>query len=92
MTWTLVKVQTTPTGTVLVNPDGTVRSLNPATTTGGPYHWETRPPGTNGGYERCEMNGSAVVYNPLGIEAVVYGFQAKVPNCEFSAITVEPLE
>jgi len=92
MTWTLVKVVTTGAGTVLTNPDGTVRSLNPTTPTGGPYHWETRPAGTDGPYELCTPGNGSVCYNPVG-EPVVYLFKDKVPNAGgFSALKLEPIE
>lgn len=81
-------------GKTLVNPDGTVRSLNPSSLTRpySPYTWGSRPPGTEQEYERCEVQGGMVVYNPTQREAVVFGFVATVPNCAYSAISVEPLK
>jgi len=93
MTWTLVKVVTTGAGTVLANPNGTVRSLNPTSATPpyGPYVWQERPANTDGPYELCTPGGGTVAYNPVG-EVVVYGFKDKAPNAGgFSAMTVEPL-
>ena len=94
MQWADVTVQTTATGTVLVNGDGTVRSLNPSSATPpyGPYHWESRPAGTDGGYERCAINGATVAYNPVG-ETVAFAFQATIPNKPgMSSISIEPLQ
>ena len=91
MTWALVKVVIKKAGAVLVNPNGTVRSLNPTTPTSGPYHWEERPATADGAYELCALNGASVAYNPVG-EPVVFGFQETIPNSGgFSAISVEPL-
>jgi hypothetical protein len=91
MTWADVKVLTTPNGTVLQNEDGTVRSLNPATPSGGPYHWETRPAGADGGYEICTINGGTAVYSPVG-ESVVFAFQATKPGKPgFGSISVNEL-
>ena len=95
MKWNMVRLVD---GT-LVNPDGTVRSLNPSVAPPwahggayGPYRWETRPPGSHGGYEQCAVNGSTVSYNPTGFEVVVFGFQATVPqSAGFSAISEEPV-
>lgn len=90
MQWVLVKV----VGSMLANPDGTVRSLNPASNDPpyGPYHWETRPAGANGGYEVCAINGSMAVYNPSGKDPQVYGFcQTDPRNPGFSCLTVDPL-
>ena len=96
MKWNLVRLVD---GT-LVNPDGTVRSLNPGAAPPwqhggdyGPYKWETRPPGAHGGYEQCAVNGATVAYNPTGFEVIVFGFQMAVPHSAgFSAITDEPVK
>lgn len=96
MKWNLVRLVN---GT-LVNPDGTVRSLEPSVPppwqhggSFGPYKWDTRPPGTAGGYEQCAVNGATAAYNPTGFEVVVFGFQGTVPHSAgFSAITEEPVK
>lgn len=91
--WIPVKVVTTPAGTVLANPDGTVRSLNPSHDKPpyGPYSWQTRPAGTNGGYELCTPGNGTVAYAPLG-EILLFGFKDSIPNMAgFSAMTLEPL-
>jgi len=93
MTWSLVKVVKYAAGTVLMNPNGTIRSLNPASNTPpyGPYTWQERPANTDGAYELCAVNGTTVAYNPLG-EPVVFGFQPTVPNAGgFSALSEEPV-
>jgi len=92
--WIHVKIVTSSAGTVLENPNGTVRSLNPAHNTPpyGPYHWEERPANTHGGYELCEPGDGTVAYAPLG-EILMFGFKNTVPNAPgFSAMTVEPLK
>lgn len=89
-TWILVR----QVGVTLENLDGSVRSLNPASLSApyGPYHWEIRQHGANGGYEQCAVNGGTIVYNPTGHEAVVFGFMASVPHSDgLSAITETPL-
>ena len=94
MVWTLVRV----VGETLENLDGTVRSLNPAHNdpvdgSYGPYHWETRTPGTAGGYERIGINGNVVVYNPTGREAVAFPFLPTVPHSDgLSAMLEAPIK
>ena len=94
MTWIPVKVVRDGDATVLYNLNGTVRSLNPATNSGGPYHWEERPAGADGAYERCTPGNGTVAYSPLTTDILVYGFKESVPNwpAGTSAITIEPLE
>lgn len=89
MSWNLCKY----VGGVLVNPNGTVRSLNPSSLSVpyGPYSWTEAPAGTDGPYEKCSVNGTVVVYNPTGKEAVVFGFVSSVPNCDSGAISPTPL-
>ncbi len=42
---------------------------------------ELRPPGTDGGYERCVVKDGCATYNPLGPEGIGYVFALKaVPN------------
>ena len=94
MNWIPVKLVSVPGGTVLANPNGRIRSLNPSTNTPpyGPYVWQERDPGTAGGYERCSINGSTVVYSPVAADIFVYGFQETHPTMTgFSAMTEEPL-
>ena len=91
MSWVLVKI----VGNTLANPDGRVRSLNPASDDPpyGPYHWEDRPAGTAGGYEQVGINGGTVNYNPSGKEVLVFGFQEKVAHSDgMSAMTEDPIQ
>ena len=88
--WSLVKQVPVSGGMVLANPDGTIRSLNPASNDPpyGPYHWESRPAGADGGYERCTLGGGRATYNPSGHEPVVFGFTESVPNTQgYSGLT-----
>lgn len=90
MNWFLVKV----VGKTATNHDGEVWSLNPSSNDPpyGPYQWGLRPAGTTGPYELHEVATGTVTYNPTGKEAIVFGFQAKVPNAPgMSAMTLEPL-
>jgi len=85
-------------GSVCQNLDGRVRSLNPARNepvngTYGPYHWEDRPAGAQGGYEQNAVNGSTIVYNPTGKEVVVFAFFQDVPHSDgLSAMSEEPIK
>jgi len=91
MKWIQVTVVENSNGTTLANPNGTVRSLNPAHNTPpyGPYHWEERQAGSHGGYELCGIGGGTVSYSPLG-EYVVFGFGTGLNG--FSIMTEEPLK
>jgi hypothetical protein len=94
-TWIPVRRNETSRGTTLSNPDGTVRSLNPSHPQApyGPYYWDTRPAGANGGYELCSVEGGKVAYSPVKAEIFVYGFHETHPTMPgFSAMTLEPIE
>ena len=88
MDWVLVKTITQAAGTTLAGFSGAVLSLNPTTTPAnnpngppfGPYHFTTMPPGTAGPYELCEVSGGFAVYNPTGLEPVVFGWVPQSPN------------
>ncbi len=45
-------------GTVLENVDGTIVSIQPDGSV------QTRPPGADGGYERCQINGNGATWQP----------------------------
>jgi len=94
MTWTLGEVVTSTAGTVIGNPDGTVRSLNPThgSPPYGPYSFSSMPAGTAGPYELVIVSAGTVVYNPTGNEPIVFGFAPEVPNRPgLCAVTTEPL-
>jgi hypothetical protein len=56
------KVNPQPNGQVTLEyPDGTVISCQPDGTL------QSRPNGTAGAYELCNINGNLVVYNPVGV-------------------------
>lgn len=42
--------------------------------------FQTRPKGTAGPYERCGLNGNALVYCPVGQAIYVLPYFASVPN------------
>jgi hypothetical protein len=90
----LVKIEQTPGGTTLANPDGTVRSLSPASgTPPTTYSWDPgRPPSTAGPYELCVIGGGVVAFNPLNTQPVCFPFQSSVPNMPgWAALGVDPL-
>ncbi len=47
------------TGTVLANPDGTIVSIQPDGSV------QSRPPGADGGYERCTVSGNLATWQPV---------------------------
>ena len=90
-TWVRVK----PVGSTMMNPNGTVRSLNPSHNEPpyGPYHWEERPANTSGGYEVCAVNGQTVQYNPTGEEPLLFGFIEHTAHTDgYSLMTESPLK
>jgi hypothetical protein len=79
----LVRVANFNGKTVLQNLNTNSRSLNPDGSGG--YIWQERPTGIAGMFEECAINGSLVVYNPLGVQPVIFKFVSSVPG-GFSAL------